>query len=65
MGNRDEDLDHQKLTAGRHTTFAQGTTMNITTTKTAPAGLQQLIDRHFALRNNTNAEERAKGFADV
>ncbi len=39
--------------------------MNITTTKTAPAGLQQLIDRHFALWNNTNAEERAKGFADV
>lgn len=38
--------------------------MNITT-QAAPAGLQQLIDRHFALWNSHDAAERAKGFATV
>ncbi|ORM74732.1 4-hydroxythreonine-4-phosphate dehydrogenase [Pantoea wallisii] len=35
------------------------------TTQHAPAGLQQLIDRHFAIWNNTNAVEREKDFAAV
>ncbi|ORM90280.1 4-hydroxythreonine-4-phosphate dehydrogenase [Pantoea cypripedii] len=39
--------------------------MNIGTNQVEPSGLQQLIDRHFAIWNNTDAVERAKGFADV
>jgi hypothetical protein len=53
------------LLAGTYNVFAENTTMNITTTETVPAGLQQLIDRHFAIWNNTDATERAKGFAGV
>lgn len=39
--------------------------MNITTTSVAPSDLQQLIDSHFAIWNNTDASERAKAFAAV
>ena len=39
--------------------------MNIKATEHAPAGLQQLIDRHFAIWNNTDAVEREKAFATV
>ncbi|MEG3131121.1 nuclear transport factor 2 family protein [Pantoea cypripedii] len=53
------------LLAGTHTSFAESTTMNIGTNQVEPSGLQQLIDRHFAIWNNTDAVERAKGFADV
>lgn len=52
------------LLAGANNTFAENIIMN-TTTQIAPADLQQLIDRHFALWNSTDAAERAKGFADV
>lgn len=53
------------LLAGTNTSFAKDITMNITTTEAAPAGLQQLIDRHFAIWNNQDAVERATRFADV
>ncbi|WP_312687537.1 nuclear transport factor 2 family protein [Kosakonia sp.] len=53
------------LLAGTSVTFAKSTTMNIETTQAAPAELQQLIDNHFALWNNTDAAARAKGFAAV
>lgn len=39
--------------------------MNIMTTQPAPAGLQQLIDRHFAIWNSTDVAEREKAFAAV
>lgn len=39
--------------------------MNNNTNQTAPADLQQLIDRHFAIWNNTRAAERATAFASV
>lgn len=53
------------LLAGTHNVLAESITMNITTTQTAPAGLQQLIDRHFAIWNNTDAAEREKAFTAV
>jgi hypothetical protein len=53
------------LLAGTNISFAENTTMNISTTEVMPSGLQQLIDRHFAIWNNTDAVERVKGFADV
>lgn len=53
------------LLAGTHNVLAENTTMTIMTTQHAPAGLQQLIDRHFAIWNNTNAVEREKDFAAV
>lgn len=53
------------LLAGSHNVLAENTTMNITTAQLAPAGLQQLIDRHFAIWNNTDAVEREKAFAAV
>lgn len=53
------------LLAGTHNVLAESITMNITTTQTAPDGLQQLIDRHFAIWNNTDAAEREKAFAAV
>lgn len=53
------------LLAGTHNVLAENTTMTIMTTQHAPAGLQQLIDRHFAIWNNTNAVERQKDFAAV
>lgn len=53
------------LLAGSHNVLAENTTMNITTAQIAPAGLQQLIDRHFAIWNNTDAVEREKAFAAV
>jgi len=53
------------LLAGSHNVLAENTTMNITTAQTAPAGLQQLIDRHFAIWNNTDAVERDKAFSAV
>uniref|UniRef100_UPI0028B16A77 VOC family protein n=1 Tax=Pantoea sp. TaxID=69393 RepID=UPI0028B16A77 len=43
----------------------KGTDVNIGTQQVAPSGLQQLIDRHFAIWNNHDAAARAKGFADV
>ena len=53
------------LLAITHTTFAEDTIMNNTTNQTAPAELQQLIDRHFAIWNNTQADARAEAFAAV
>jgi len=53
------------LLASTNNVMAGNTTMNITTTPVAPSGLQQLIDSHFALWNNTDATERAKAFAAV
>lgn len=53
------------LLAGSHNVLAENTTMNITTAQIAPEGLQQLIDRHFAIWNNTDAVEREKAFAAV
>ncbi|MGK3122940.1 nuclear transport factor 2 family protein [Candidatus Pantoea formicae] len=53
------------LLAGSHNVLAENTTMNITTAQLAPEGLQQLIDRHFAIWNNTDAVEREKAFAAV
>lgn len=53
------------LLATTTASFAENSTMNMNTTQAAPAGLQQLIDRHFAIWNNPDAVERAKGFADV
>ncbi|MDF7647393.1 nuclear transport factor 2 family protein [Erwiniaceae bacterium L1_54_3] len=53
------------LLAGSHNVLAENSTMNITTAQIAPAGLQQLIDRHFAIWNNTDAVEREKAFAAV
>lgn len=53
------------LLAGTHNVLAESITMNITTTQTAPDGLQQLIDRHFAIWNSTDAAEREKAFAAV
>lgn len=52
------------LLAGTNNVFAE-TPMNIETTQDAPAGLQQLIDRHFAIWNNTDASERANAFSAV
>ncbi|MFZ4215603.1 nuclear transport factor 2 family protein, partial [Pantoea endophytica] len=51
--------------AGSHNVLAENSTMNIRTAQIAPAGLQQLIDRHFAIWNNTDAVEREKAFAAV
>lgn len=53
------------LLAGTHSVLAENTIMNVTTTQTAPAGLQQLIDRHFAIWNNPRAAEREQAFASV
>ncbi|NIF21566.1 nuclear transport factor 2 family protein [Candidatus Pantoea multigeneris] len=53
------------LLTGTHNVFAEKITMSVTTTQAAPVGLQQLIDRHFAIWNNTDAAERAKAFAGV
>ncbi len=53
------------LLAGTNNVLAENTTMNTTMTQVAPSGLQQLIDRHFAIWNNTDAAERAKAFAAV
>lgn len=39
--------------------------MNISQTQEMPAGLQQLIDHHFAIWNNPNAAERQAAFARV
>ncbi|MGR5945305.1 nuclear transport factor 2 family protein [Enterobacter sp. C4G1] len=51
------------LLTGTHNVLAESITMNITTIE--PAGLQQLIERHFAIWNNTDAAEREKEFAAV
>lgn len=53
------------LLAGTGNVFAENSTMTITTNQAAPADLQQLIDRHFAIWNNTDAAERASRFAAV
>ena len=53
------------LLAGSNNVLAENTTMNITTAQIAPAGLQELIDRHFAIWNNTDAVEREKAFTAV
>jgi hypothetical protein len=53
------------LLASTHNVLAESITMNIMTTQPVPAGLQQLIDRHFAIWNSTDAAEREKAFAAV
>ncbi len=53
------------LLAGTNNAFAENTMMNATPEQIAPAGLQPLIDRHFAIWNNTDSAERAKAFAAV
>mgnify|MGYP004714808979 CR=1 FL=1 len=53
------------LLAGTHNVLAENTTMKINTTQQAPAGLQQLIDGHFAIWNNSDAVAREKAFAAV
>lgn len=53
------------LLTGTHNVLAENTTMTIPTTEQAPAGLQQLIDRHFVIWNNPDAAEREKAFAAV
>lgn len=53
------------LLAGTNSVFAENTIMDITTTQAAPSDLQPLIDRHFAIWNNTDAVGRAKAFAAV
>ena len=53
------------LLAGTHNVLAESITMNITTTQSEPTGLQQLIDRHFAIWNSTDAAAREKAFAAV
>ena len=51
------------LLSGTNNLFAENRIMNVTTTQAAPAGLQLLIDRHFAIWNNGDAAEREKAFA--
>jgi len=53
------------LLTSTHNVFAENLTMNVTTTEVAPAGLQQLIDRHFAIWNNSDAVAREKAFTAV
>lgn len=51
------------LLSGTNIVFAENRTMNVTTTQATPSGLQLLIDRHFAIWNNSDAAEREKAFA--
>lgn len=53
------------LLTGTHYASAKETPVNIETTQPEPAGLQQLIDSHFAIWNDTHSAERAKKFPEV
>ncbi|WP_294904545.1 nuclear transport factor 2 family protein [Tatumella sp. UBA2305] len=53
------------LLTGAHDVCAEETSMNTEATQTEPAGLQQLIDHHFALWNNPHPAERAAKFPEV
>jgi hypothetical protein len=51
------------LLVGAGTSFAESTNMD--TSSLQPAGLQQLIDRHFAIWNTPDAAERSARYAAV